>query len=224
MVLLAWTVVFITVLLVSTGQTQSSCIEQHRYRSTTNKTSELIHWCLQIKDDVHIITAEQDKIVFTNHCNLSGETRYWKMKDPETDLTAERKNNILFLEGKVSGREIKKKFSLDNCPWYQPLTYSLRDFLASDRQVEVFWMIRLDKLEAVKMKAVKKQIEDIELYGRKIKTHFVQVQPKGFLSIFWHGNYWYRYPDGLFVQYQGVNGAPGTPATVIRLSSDVFGS
>jgi len=189
---------------------------QYRYISRTGETSEEIRWSIQSGSPLTIV-ARQNDVVFTNSCGTSGETVHWTMQGPESDVTAERKNNTLILRGRISGKAVKKKFTLDSSPWYQPLTYSLRNFLASGRNTEYFWIIRLDKLEAIKMKAAKKCIEHLSLNGKTTKTQAVVVRPAGLFSLLWHGTYWYRTSDFLFVQYQGRNGPPGTPLTTIRL-------
>lgn len=192
---------------------------QIHYVSRTGETVEDIFWSIQPGSHTTII-AKQNDVRFTNRCNAAGETVYWTMKGPQSEITAERKGNILVLQGWVSEKKVEKKFTLDSSPWYQPLTYSLRGFLVSDRSTEYFWMVRLDKLEAIKMKAAKKGIEDLSLSNNTVKAQAVVIRPAGLFSLLWHGTYWYRTSDFLFVQYLGRNGPPGTPETLIQIQSE----
>lgn len=62
--------------------------------------------------------------------------------------------------------------------------------------------------------------ETITLDGCEVKTVHVRIRMDGFFSTLWHGDYWFRTKDWLFVRYQGRNGPPGTPETVIELAQE----
>ncbi len=48
----------------------------------------------------------------------------------------------------------------------------------------------------------------------------VRLCAEGFRSLLWHGTYWYRKSDKLFLMYRSVQGSPGTPETVVELIAE----
>ncbi|HHD63612.1 MAG TPA: hypothetical protein ENK96_04460 [Desulfobulbaceae bacterium] len=95
----------------------------------------------------------------------------------------------------------------------------MRALPTSKNRKKTFWTIRQDSLEAVKMEAVVKGKEKIEINGRWENTIKIEIHPAGFFSSFWHAHYWFRPADLVFVQYRGVHGLPGTPATTVSLKN-----
>ncbi|HSO09404.1 MAG TPA: hypothetical protein VLR45_05405 [Desulfoprunum sp.] len=57
--------------------------------------------------------------------------------------------------------------TVDDRPWFQPLSFSLGAFLATPQSEVSFWMIRSDNLEVVAMQAAKGEVEEITVAGRK---------------------------------------------------------
>ena len=162
--------------------------------------------------------ARKNDVSFLNVCDRSGATHTWEMHSPDTDLCGRRTGNAIRLEGVVAGKHVKKQFSVDGLPWYQPLTYCLRALVTSGRRETAFWMIRLDTFRPVKLKAVKKDVQQLIIDGTHVEAQRVRVCPVGILSPFWHGDYWYRLSDGLFLKYHGRNGPPGSDTTTIRMN------
>jgi hypothetical protein len=67
------------------------------------------------------------------------------------------------------------------------------------------------------MVAKKQSEEEIKIDDKKYKSIRIRLTLKGWLSIFWHADYWYRKSDGVFVKFEGVRGGPLTPKTITEL-------
>ncbi len=169
---------------------------------------------------VAISVVEENK-VFVNHCSTDGSTFKWVFKvDGKHDLIAERHENTLTIEGLLNGEKHQETYKIDERPWYQPLSFSLQDFLNSEETERSFWVIRVDTVEVLALNAKKMGEEDITVGNSTVPTQVVEVRAEGFYSSFWHGTYWFRKSDNLFVEYKSVHGLPGTDETVITLVKD----
>jgi hypothetical protein len=78
-------------------------------------------------------------------------------------------------------------------------------------------MIRPDTLDVIKFKIRKLQTEQLIFQGRSTYALKLELGLTSLLKGLWHAHYWFREDDGMFIQYRGVHGLPGTPETVIRL-------
>jgi hypothetical protein len=145
------------------------------------------------------------------------DTLRWEVVDNEnnTDLVATRKNNIITIEGQFKGETVAKTIEIDDCPWYQATSLSLRDLIASSDSERIFWTIRLDTLSAHKLKATKKEVEKIESGGAWKQVQRVRLRPDGFLAPFWKSDYWFTLPENVFYRFEGPSGPPGSPMTIV---------
>ena len=80
-------------------------------------------------------------------------------------------------------------------------------------------MIRADALTPIRMQATKVGTDTVLLDGVPTEAVKVRLAPDGLLAAFWHGHYWYRKTDGLFLKFEGRRGLPGSPMTVVHLLS-----
>ncbi|MDO8948341.1 MAG: hypothetical protein Q7U88_14480 [Desulfocapsaceae bacterium] len=166
-----------------------------------------------------LVTVNEEDATLINHCDLGGQTLAWHFQQGTlTDIQARREGNLLKLTGILRGERVERTEQLDDRPWYQPLSFSLRGFLSSGEGRRSFWMIRSDNLELVTLQAEKMGIEEVMVLGRKVQAQKVEIRKEGIFASLWHGDYWFRTGDNLFVLYQGVHGPPGTPETVVQLS------
>jgi hypothetical protein len=185
------------------------------YRERTGTKDAVFTWTLEKKDDIQL-KVFRDRACYVNRIAPSGATLRWFQTTPQREITAYRRKNRIFLQGRDGNRQISKELEVDDAPWYQALTVCLRAFLRSDRSETRFWMIRPDTLQPVKMRAEKVGRESVAVADRHFDAWNVKVCLDGPLSIFWHAHYWYRLEDGLFLKYRGTHGPPGTPATTIE--------
>lgn len=191
-----------------------------RYRETTGKRSNDFTWKIQGTDQV-VISVQQEDGLYLNICNPDGETLEWHYrKDPSTRIVARRHGNSIRISGRLEGKTVDTVAEIDDRPWFQPLSYSLRHFLRGRGGKVRFWMIRPDSLKVIRLKAEKDRVEALMIGSQQIQTEKVLVRPAGLLSPFWYGSYWFRDSDQLFLRYLGQHGLPGTPKTVVTLVSD----
>ncbi len=166
--------------------------------------------------DVELRWIAPDKAYF-NLCDETGNTREWRFHDDISDVNATRNGNIIRLVGTRNGQTIRQTTEIDESPWFQPLSYSLGRFSQSRLDSVVFWTIRPDTFDIVKLRARNKGDESIMTDTGYCLTHKISISIAGLLSHFWQAHYWFRQEDGLFIRYEGANGLPGTPTTTIQL-------
>ena len=72
------------------------------------------------------------------------------------------------------------------------------------------------ELKIGKFTVTRKGDETIDLAGKKVAAVHLRISLSGLLSIFWHGDYWYRRGDSNFLRYCGKNRSGG-PVAVSEL-------
>ena len=179
-------------------------------------------WNRSSSTQEELVMVNEENATLVNHCDLSGQTLAWHFQQGALiDIHARREGNLLKLTGILRGEKVERTEPLDDRPWYQPLSFSLRGFLDSTDLKRSFWMIRSDNLELVSIQAEKMGIEEVLVLGRKVQAQKVEIRKEGLFASLWHGDYWFRTGDNLFVRYQGVHGPPGTTETLVQLSGEV---
>jgi len=140
--------------------------------------------------------------------------------EDNVEVRAQRDGRILVVQGHRHGKPFQNRFPIDEAPWFQPISYALQPFAHSNRKVLRFWLIRTDNFKPVKLKAVRSDTEGIFIDGRCYFSNRIDVSPNGPLSFVWHGSYWFRQSDGVFLQYAGEHLLSGPEDTVIRIRTD----
>jgi hypothetical protein len=176
------------------------------------------NWKAEEESDGIVISVNEQGKTFYNLCTADGETLKWHMQiEDKHDITAIRKDNLLHIEGIRFGKEYSKTVTIDERPWYQPLSFSLGNFLDSTASKTSFWVIRADKIEVVALTAEKIGVEDVVLDDVAVPAQKIEIRADGFYSKFWHATYWYRKSDNLFLRYQSTHGLPGSAETIVEL-------
>jgi hypothetical protein len=192
------------------------------YRENTGRQVKKFQWQHVSLADREVITVHEEDRIFVNHCDRRGRTHSWRFRQGETtDVEAVRRGNALMIAGTLKGQRIDSTHMLDERPWYQPLSFSLRFFLKAGVPETSFWTIRSDTLDVVTMQAEKQGLDEVEITGQLVPAFRVEIRRDGLFSSFWHGTFWFREADGLFVRYQGVHGPPGTSETVVQLQHEL---
>ena len=191
-------------------------LEQYQYVEMTGAAKSIISWEAYTTHNTKVC-VRYGNTIFVNNCDRFGATTQWQYQHTDTEIHVKRIENKLYMVGTSKGQKVNRVIRLDDSPWFQPLSYSLRYFLASDQSSVEFWIIRSDNLSVIKMKAVKDAIEEIQIDDKRFSSHKIVVSPDGFAGYLWSGRYWYRVSDGLFLRYVGTKGWPGTPETTIEL-------
>ncbi len=195
----------------------ASAVESYRYEKTTGNVEEAFRWCLDKSEPMRLLYRCADETDITR-IDASFATVRWEMekKSEGTSLHARRLSNAIIIEGRWKGQPIAKKLSIDDAPWYQATSCSLRPFVLSSRKEICFWTVRSDTLTAHKIRAVKKQRQVLYLNGVKEETVEVELRLSGMLALFWKCSYWFRRSDGVFLRFEGPSGPPGAPEMVVE--------
>lgn len=192
-----------------------------RYREQTGNDSFLFSWQADTAQDgaTVVVTQHQGEETFRSVNTPEGITSSWHYtKVPDTDVRVERKGNQLHFQGRVAGETIDKREPIDERPWFQPLSYSLRCMVARNQGQASFWTIRTDTLEALTLKAELGGSDQLpQTSNHSLHANRVTIRLDGLMSALWSAEYWFRQGDNLFVQYRGTHGPPGTAETVISL-------
>ena len=192
-----------------------------RYREQTGDASFLFSWQADTAQDggTVIVTQRQGEETFRSVNTLEGITSSWQYtKVPDTDVRVERVGNQLHFQGRVAGEAIDKQEPIDERPWFQPLSYSLRCMVARQQQQASFWTVRPDTLEALALKAESDGSGPVpQTSGPAQSASRMVIRLDGLMSALWSAEYWFRQGDNLFVHYRGTHGPPGTAETVISL-------
>lgn len=189
--------------------------EERTYIETTGDETTYFSWTLEKSNSVTVTVREDDEL-YVNHCDSLGDTSRWRYRSADSDILAFRSADVIEIGGKFRGKEFHARHEIDSLPWYQTLAYALPRLVEPNETPLLFWTIRPDNLDLVKMQASWEATEKVSVNGEKLRAHRVRIRPNGFLSRLWHADYWFRIPDGLFVRYEGVHGPPGHPKTVIQ--------
>ena len=194
--------------------------EERTYTETTGGETRHFSWTLEQTNSVTVTVREEDAL-YVNHCDSLGTTFQWRYRGADSHIVATRSGNVMEIGGKFHGAAFQERHDIDSAPWYQTLAYALPRLVEPDNTPLVFWTIRPDNLDVVKMQATWEGTETVVVNGKELQAHRVRIRPDGFLSKFWHADYWFRVPDRLFVRYEGVHGPPGHPKTVIQYQESV---
>ena len=213
-----WLAVWVAVgsLPPAAAETGRTVIERYIYAETTGSHEIPIEYLIERGAQV-VIRVQRSDGIFHNRCEPSGATIEWHYRGKDADVRAHREGRTLVVQGQWQGKTFQKRHSIDEAPWFQPLSYALQPFMQSDRQTLRFWLIRTDNFEPVKLKAVRSGTEEIFVDGRQYSSSRIDVSPSGPLSFVWHGSYWFRQSDAVFLQYAGGHLLSGALDTLIRI-------
>ncbi|MBN2704809.1 MAG: hypothetical protein JXR89_00035 [Deltaproteobacteria bacterium] len=200
----------------ASASTQS--VESHRYLRKTGSRELAFAWRLQRHDGLELVTvlgAEKD----VTRMNENLATQSWWVNDALMDTAIEvlRRDNVLHFRGVFKGEKIDRVEKIDNAPWYQALSISLRNFTDTKSDQLVFWSIRPDTLDLHRLQVSKEAEEELVVNGVSCEAVRLKIQLTGFKSAFWSCKYWLRKSDGVFLRYEGPSGPPGWPVTTVEL-------
>ena len=191
--------------------------EVHRYRETTGQSVKEIQWQLDKTTPFILVYASPSQRHVTT-TDPDYATRRWTVNsaDGRTDLCAERDGETIVISGRFEGAPIKKVLKIDDRPWYQATSLSMRGLIASDDSERTFWTIRSDTLTAHKIRAIKKGVEtDPSTADGGRQLLHIRLTLPGLLAPFWQSDYWFTLPDGTFYRFEGPSGPPGAPTTTV---------
>lgn len=151
-------------------------------------------------------------------------TLAWTFSDPERRMewSAELRCGAVILSGSTGSRKVDRKFAAGDLPWNQLFQMGLGPFAISGGKSFRFRSIGTEgpgEMKIGKFTVTRQGEEKIKNGGKEIAAVRLRVSLSGLLSIFWHGDYWYRKGDGRFLRYSGRN-RPGGPVAVSELAME----
>ena len=191
--------------------------EVYHYQEVTGESVKEVAWQI-CKGATYILTYASPA---ERHVTTTGpdyDTRRWQVTadNGRTYFSAERTGRAILVRGTFKGEPVDKRLEIDECPWYQATSLSLRELVASIDSERVFWTIRIDTLTAHKIRAIKQGIESIEADGVEIALLRIRLTLPGLLAPFWKSDYWFALPEGIFFRFKGPSGPPGSPMTIVN--------
>lgn len=199
--------------------------EVHRYQQKSGDNSYYFDWILD-ESDGYLLRAIS---TFDEHRTVMDQTmatRHWHLSNPadDTSVQAYREGNQIVLTGRFCGAPFEKRKDIDEAPWFQSLSTSLRALLSSNHTSTEFWAIRPDKLTVHKVRATQKGMETLNLGEQTFETKKIEIRLTGIASLLGRAHYWFHASDLLLLQYQGPSGLPSIPATTITLELPTTGN
>ena len=213
---------FTLCLLVCSSLSDTLRAQRYRYLSTTDGHS---HEVLVTKEEnatgQTLLTLKEYKRYSQHVFHPKWGTERWELRDEKLghDFVAQRTDDVIRIRGTFQHEPVQKEVDIGNAIWYNKLDHGLSDFAISNRATHSFEALRLlDDLDLIGMDAERIGPERITLGGQSYEAIKVKLTLNHFLlSKLWSAYCWFRASDGLFLRYQGANGKPGTPETVIEL-------
>ena len=192
--------------------------EVHYYREVTGTCVKKVAWQLS-KDERLTLTYTSPTEQHVTTTGSGYDTLCWKVTADadRTDFVARRDGRTVVIQGMFKGEPVNRTLHIDEAPWYQATSLSLRGLAASGDAQRVFWTIRLKTLTAHKVKAIKKGVEVLESEGSPKTLQRIRLTLTGLLAPFWKSDYWFTVPDDIFFRFEGPSGPPGSPKTVVTL-------
>ncbi|MBN1699604.1 MAG: hypothetical protein JW881_18940 [Spirochaetales bacterium] len=211
----------IFILVFGLGSPMISAEEILTYRVVTGKKEEFESYRIKKTEQGYTITCGDIISRFDNNYSQI----YWKYTDSKSghDFCAERRGKVIVLYGIFKGKRIKKEYTIENGQWTQSAHFSLDPFIRSTLGNTRFWFISPHDLAILEIEAKKLEYEQMTIGDKKETLLNVRIRPTGFAGNFWHGDYWFRKKDSLFVRYRAVHGPPGTPPTIKEIESNRSG-
>jgi hypothetical protein len=112
----------------------------YHYLEQSERGDSQFEWRISYPGDLFEISVDSKEYKTFNRCRPDGETIFWSATSSDgLEVSAERQNDVLIVT--QTSEEIQKtiEYAIDDRSWYQPLSYSLRELLSSERKSAEFW-------------------------------------------------------------------------------------
>lgn len=195
--------------------------EIRRYVEQKDGLRKPVVWQLARGEGYRLVYQNPDETHITE-TDADLRTRAWNMSnEPEKEfLQATREENVIVVRGSRKGQTVEERFEVDQAPWFQATSLSLRSFVLSQDSRIAFWTLRPDTLKAMKLTATKIARETVDVAGTSEAAVKVELRADGWRSAFWKSHYWFRASDGLLLRFEGQAGPSPANRIVIAYAGD----
>lgn len=204
-------VIAFTLMLLSSYHVYPQTTE-YKYSCGDHKST--IFWTESKGDNfiyLHTIQgSETHKYVMTpNYHTVSWE---YSNQDKDTNIKVVLKNGTYKIDGILKSKSYSKTYKSNGVPWFQNIGFNM-GYSIKGKSTFKFECIRPDNLKLYEMQADAKEI----IVHNGIHEQRINVHLTGIISKFFGCDYYINLSSDQFTQYRGVQGAPGTPETIITL-------
>ena len=205
------------------GYTYSTNRIHYHYRELVNNKVIDIELALEETGDTCRLTCKSRDEISVSIDDKSLSTLEWFFTKPseKSDIKVKREGNFLFIDGTFKGKGIHDRMPIDERPWYQATSLSLKDFVFSTDQERTFWVLLSDSLSPVKFRAVKEATKSIKIGNASYDAIRIVMRPAGLKTLLWKGEYWFNLEEGILLRFQGPTGLPGSAMSEIIIVSVV---
>lgn len=203
--------------VAATATDKAGVLEDRHYTEQKGDRTQNVLWRLTRHGKGYQLSYRKGTEHHLTRTDEHMDTQSWSMNDPgrACAIEAVHDKGIIRIEGTVDGHRIEKQFDVDDAPWFQATSFSLRRLVVSDRKEFEFWTIRPDNLKAYKLRAVKSGRETLDILDEHIETIKIQLCLTGWRAPFWKCQYWFNTEDGAYVRFEGqADPLGGTQFTV----------
>lgn len=188
------------------------------YDESSSEGSVKKEYVITKQNDSYLVTmTESSKVIqIKTDLDLATYQEHYMSSRGSDEIVVTRDGGKLFFEGKVGSKERESSMKVDGAPWYASKIL-LRAFVLSGKKEQEFYMSKPEELEAVKLIAVREDLETLDVNGEQIQALRVKFTLNDFRALFWKSYFWYRPDDGILVKSEEVRGGPGTPKVYATL-------
>ncbi len=193
--------------------------ETFQYRESVERKGDIIsRWIIENETNTIRLTVRGGDAVQNYVCTSDGAVVEFGIRtnDEKTDFNAVRNGNNVKVYGRINGRKASADFMVEDIPWGQPIPILLQKQFTKTRQGLDFWILNVNKLKPVYLKAHRKGTEMVQVLDREFSAYHFEIRLRGALSAFWVSNYWLHNDTLEFLKFQGDYG-PGSPETTMQL-------
>lgn len=173
-----------------------------------------ITWSKSSKNNLIYLKTVQGSEVQTYMMTPDYHTISWEYsnQNENTNFKVVLRNGIYKINGILKSKPYSKAYTTHGVPWFQNIGFNI-GYSIKKKPTFRFECIRPDNLKLYEMQADGKEI----IVRNGIHEQRINIHLTGLLSKFFGCDYYINLPSGQFIQYKGVQGAPGTPETRITI-------
>lgn len=213
------TLKLISILLLLSFVVFPAAGETFQYKETVERRGDIIsRWKIEKEADKIILTVTGGDGVQNYVCASDGAVLEFGIRtdDNKTDFTAIRNGNTVEVSGRINGRKASAEFPVEDIPWGQPIPILLQEQFARTDEGLDFWILNINKLKPIYVKAHRKGTETVQVLDREMPAYHFEIRLRGALAAFWVSNYWLHADTKDFIKFHGDYG-PGSPETTMQL-------
>lgn len=193
--------------------------EEFIFRQKTGESQSFQKWSLEEeKGNLKAVCVEDDGVTSMEWLPNNELKKYiFKSKNELKNFDLELKGKNLFLTFFKNNKIQKKKFSLKK-PWVQQFSFGLKNFILSKNNSLDFCLVNPHNFDLQHMVVKKKEVQNINISGKKYEAQKVIISLAGFKGAFWKAELWFEKNNATFLKYR-ANSGPNTPMSTILLES-----